>query len=54
MDLGLRGENSLRVVATLSKKMLKIKVIGMGLIPSQRTALPLGSPLLTSHLKDYL
>jgi len=35
MDLGLRGENGLRVVATLSKEMPHIKVIGMGLIPSQ-------------------
>jgi DNA-binding NarL/FixJ family response regulator len=35
MDLGLRGENGLRVVATLSKGMPHIKVIGMGLIPSQ-------------------
>jgi DNA-binding NarL/FixJ family response regulator len=35
MDLGLRGENGLRVVATLSKEMPQIKVIGMGLIPSQ-------------------
>ena len=35
MDLGLRGENGLRVVAMLSKEMPHIKVIGMGLIPSQ-------------------
>jgi DNA-binding NarL/FixJ family response regulator len=35
MDLGLRGENGLRVVATLSKDYPNIKVIGMGLLPSQ-------------------
>jgi DNA-binding NarL/FixJ family response regulator len=35
MDLGLRGENGLRVVAMLSKELPQIKVIGMGLIPSQ-------------------
>ncbi len=35
MDLGLRGSNGLRVVATLSKEYPKIKVIGMGLLPSQ-------------------
>ena len=35
MDLGLRGENGLRVVAMLTKELPQIKVIGMGLIPSQ-------------------
>ena len=35
MDLGLRGSNGLRVVATLSKESPEIKVIGMGLLPSQ-------------------
>lgn len=35
MDLGLRGSNGLRVVATLSKEFPGIKVIGMGLLPSQ-------------------
>jgi HlyD family secretion protein len=33
MDLGLRGENGLRVVALLNKELPQIKVIGMGLIP---------------------
>jgi DNA-binding NarL/FixJ family response regulator len=35
MDLGLRSENGVRVVTTLSKEMPNTKVIGMGLIPSQ-------------------
>jgi len=35
MDLGLRARNGLRVVATLSKELPNIKVIGMGLIPTQ-------------------
>ncbi len=36
MDLGLRNENGLRIVATLAKELPQAKVIGMGLIPSQR------------------
>lgn len=36
MDLGLRSENGLRVVETLTKEMPQTKVIGMGLIPSQQ------------------
>jgi len=35
LDLGLRNENGLRVVATLTKELPQTKVIGMGLIPSQ-------------------
>ncbi|MGA9117933.1 MAG: response regulator transcription factor, partial [Bacteroidota bacterium] len=35
MDLGLRNENGLRVVAMLTKELPHMKVIGMGLIPSQ-------------------
>jgi DNA-binding NarL/FixJ family response regulator len=35
VDLGLRNENGLRVVATLTKELPQTKVIGMGLIPSQ-------------------
>jgi DNA-binding NarL/FixJ family response regulator len=35
MDLGLRNENGLHVVATLTKELPQTKVIGMGLIPSQ-------------------
>ena len=35
MDLGLRNENGLRVVAALIKELPHTKVIGMGLIPSQ-------------------
>lgn len=35
MDLGLRNENGLRVVTTLTKELPQTKVIGMGLIPSQ-------------------
>lgn len=36
LDVGLRNENGLRVVATLAKELPQAKVIGMGLIPSQR------------------
>jgi len=35
IDLGLRNENGLHVVATLTKELPQIKIIGMGLIPSQ-------------------
>jgi DNA-binding NarL/FixJ family response regulator len=35
MDMGLQNENSLRTVAKLAKELPHIKVIGMGLIPSQ-------------------
>jgi DNA-binding NarL/FixJ family response regulator len=35
LDLGLRNENGLHVVKTLTKEMPHTKVIGMGLIPSQ-------------------
>ncbi len=35
IDLGLRNENGLRVVAVLTKELPHMKVIGMGLIPSQ-------------------
>ena len=36
MDLGLRNENGLDVVAALTKELPQTKVIGMGLIPSQQ------------------
>ena len=36
MDLGLRSENGLRVVATLTEELPQTKVIGMGLVPSQQ------------------
>jgi len=36
LDLGLRNENGLRVVTTLTKELPRTKVIGMGLIPSQQ------------------
>ena len=35
IDLGLRNENGLRVVAILTKELPHVKIIGMGLIPSQ-------------------
>jgi DNA-binding NarL/FixJ family response regulator len=35
LDLGLRNENGLRLVTTLTKELPHTKVIGMGLIPSQ-------------------
>ena len=36
IDLGLRNENGLRVVTTLTKEFPQIKVIGLGLLPSQQ------------------
>ena len=36
LDLGLRNENGLGVVMTLTKELPQIKVIGMGLIPTQQ------------------
>ncbi len=36
LDLGLQSENGLEVVKTLAREMPETKVIGMGLIPSQR------------------
>lgn len=36
MDLGLRNEHGLRLVAKLAKELPQTRVIGMGLIPSQR------------------
>jgi DNA-binding NarL/FixJ family response regulator len=36
MDLGLRNENGLRIVESLTKELPHTRVIGMGLIPSQR------------------
>ena len=35
LDFGLRNQNGLRVVATLTKETPELKVIGMGLIPAQ-------------------
>jgi DNA-binding NarL/FixJ family response regulator len=35
IDLGLRNQYGLRVVASLTKEFPKVKVIGMGLVPSQ-------------------
>jgi DNA-binding NarL/FixJ family response regulator len=35
IDLGLRNENGLRLVRTLTRELPHIKIIGMGLIPSQ-------------------
>jgi DNA-binding NarL/FixJ family response regulator len=35
LDLGLRNQNSMRATAALTKELPEIKVIGMGLIPSQ-------------------
>lgn len=36
MDLGLRNEHGLRLVEKLAKELPQTRVIGMGLIPSQR------------------
>jgi DNA-binding NarL/FixJ family response regulator len=35
LDLGLRSQNGMRVVSALSKGFPEVKIIGMGLIPSQ-------------------
>jgi DNA-binding NarL/FixJ family response regulator len=35
IDVGLRNQYGLRVVASLTKEFPKVKVIGMGLVPSQ-------------------
>lgn len=35
MDMGLRSQNGLRVVASLRSEIPELKVIGMGLIPAQ-------------------
>lgn len=35
LDLGLRNQNGMRATAALTKELPEIKVIGMGLIPSQ-------------------
>jgi DNA-binding NarL/FixJ family response regulator len=35
IDLGLRNKNGLRIVATLTRELPHVKVVGMGLIPSQ-------------------
>ena len=36
IDLGLRNENGVHVVTVLTKELPQVKVIGMGLIPSQQ------------------
>lgn len=35
MDMGLRNESGLRIVAALARDMPQVSIIGMGLIPSQ-------------------
>src|SRR5512147_2190638 len=35
IDLGLRSENGVRVVETLTRELPQTKVIGMGLIPTR-------------------
>ncbi|MCU0452515.1 MAG: response regulator transcription factor [Bacteroidetes bacterium] len=35
MDLGLRGEHAARIVSILAREMPHVRVIGMGLIPTQ-------------------
>ena len=34
-DLGLRGQSGVRIVRSVSKELSEMKVIGMGLIPTQ-------------------
>jgi DNA-binding NarL/FixJ family response regulator len=41
MDLGLRNENGVRTVAALTKELPQIRIVGMGLIPSQQDIIEL-------------
>ena len=60
LDLGLRNENGLRVVKTLTKALPHIKVIGMGLIPSQLDIIEIveagaaGFILKDASIRDFL
>jgi two-component system, NarL family, nitrate/nitrite response regulator NarL len=60
MDLGLRHQNGLRVVASLTKDSPESKVIGMGLIPTQSDVLECmeagasGFILKDATVKDFL
>ena len=60
MDLGLRNQNGLRVMASINRELPEIKVIGLGLIPSQVDIIELveagasGFVLKDSTVKDFL
>ncbi len=60
MDLSLRSQNDVRIVATLTKGIPGIKVIGMGLIPSQADIVELveagasGFILKDATVEDFL
>ena len=60
MDLGLRNRNGLRVVSSLRREHPEIKVIGMGLIPSQLDIIELvkagasGFILKDATVEDFL
>jgi DNA-binding NarL/FixJ family response regulator len=60
MDFGLRTQNGLRVVASLTKNVPESKVIGMGLIPAQSDVLECmeagasGFILKDATVKDFL
>lgn len=60
MDLGLRNHNGLRIVASLIKQFPDVRVIGMGLIPSQSDIVEFveagasGFILKDATVKDFL
>ena len=60
MDLGLRNQNGLRTVGTLTKELPTIKIIGMGLIPAQSDVVECmeagasGFILKDATVKDFL
>lgn len=60
LDLGLRSKNGMRIVASLTKESPEIKVIGMGLVPSQLDIIELveagasGFILKDANVADFL
>ena len=60
IDLGLRNESGLRIVAKLNSEMPQTKVIGMGLIPSQQDVIEfvkagaMGFILKDAQVEDFL
>jgi len=60
LDLGLRNQNSLRLVSAVTREHPEIRVIGMGLIPSQQDVVELveagasGFILKDASVEDFL